>query len=126
MAVFALRDHWLHRSAANRARMHLTERLKRRRLVRAVERRAEFEHERCHRGGVIEFESLAVRAALYRLIVRRLQDSHTPLPVAGLKELEQLLVESPPFRDYGANAEARNERIAGVLEGLGRAGHDDA
>ena len=103
--------------------MHLTERLKRRRLARAVERRAAFEHERCHRGGVIEFESLAARAALYRLIVRRLQDGHIPLPVAGLKELEQLLVESPPFRDYGANAEARNERIAGVLEGLGRAGH---
>jgi len=100
--------------------MRVIDRRTRRRLVRAVERRAEFEHEQCHRGGVVEFESVAARSALYGLIVRRLQDGRSSLPPAGLKELEHLLAEPPPHRDYGANAEARNDRIARVLERLGR------
>jgi hypothetical protein len=90
----------------------------RRRLARRVRAHARAERERYHRAGVIEFDSIAVRTALYEQIARRLDESSRPLAESGLDQLESLLAEPPPVRDYGPRAAARNERIASVLADL--------
>jgi hypothetical protein len=91
---------------------------KRRRLARAVRRYARAEHEQYHRGGVVELASIGARAELYQRIADRLE-ADGPLAARVLAELEHLLAEAPPVRDYGAAAQARNARIAGILAGLG-------
>jgi hypothetical protein len=93
---------------------------RRRRLARTVRRRARDEHDRFHRSGVIEFASVAERADLYERIARRLEELRRPVGDYGLSELERLLDEPAPIRDYGPRAAARNARIASILEALGR------
>jgi hypothetical protein len=118
MAAFAL-QRW---SLARLLRRHSLERAfkkrERRRLARVVRRHARAERDDYHRGDVIEFDSIAIRTALYELIARVLEDLDRPLAKDGLSELESLLAEPPPFRDYGPNAQARNDRIAAILDKL--------
>ena len=96
----------------------------RRRLAGAVRRRAHDEREHFHRGGVIEFDSIARRTALYERIAQRLEDLDRPVAEPGVGRLERLLVEPPPFRDYGRAAKERNARIESVLGDLERARAD--
>jgi hypothetical protein len=90
----------------------------RRRLSRAVQRYALAEREHYHRAGVVEFDTLAARSALYEQIVDRLQDPDRPLPEGTLRRLQLIISEPPPIRDYGPRAEKRNARIASVLAEL--------
>jgi hypothetical protein len=90
----------------------------RHRLARAVRRHARDEREHCHRAGVIEFASVAARTALYERIAERLEDTDRPVAALGVERLERLLVETPPFRDYGPRARARNARIESILADL--------
>jgi hypothetical protein len=92
----------------------------RRRLCREVQRYALAEREHFHRASVVEFDTVAERSALYERIAERLRDLERPLPEDALRELELLLSEPPPVRDYGLNAVRRNERIASVLAELER------
>lgn len=87
-------------------------------LARRVRAFAHAERDQYHRAGIIEFDSIAIRSALYELIARRLEDSGRTVGKGGLSQLESLLAESPPIRDYGPRAEARNERIASILAEL--------
>ena len=90
----------------------------RRRLSREVQRYAVAEREHFHQASVVEFDTVAQRSALYERIAERLRDLDRPLPEDALRELELLLSEPPPVRDYGLNAVRRNERIASVLAEL--------
>jgi hypothetical protein len=90
----------------------------RRRLADAVRRRAYEEREHCHRGGVIEFASVARRTALYERIAERLQELDRPVGALEVGRLERVLAEPPPFRDYGLAAQERNTRIESILRGL--------
>jgi hypothetical protein len=96
----------------------LHEARERRRLSRAVRTRAHEEREHCHRGGVIEFASVARRTALYEGIADRLEELDRPISALGIGQLERLLAEPPPYRDYGAVAKERNARIELVLRAL--------
>lgn len=90
----------------------------RRRLSREVERYAFSEREHFHRASVVEFDTVAERSALYERIADRLRDFDRPLPEDARRDLELILSEPPPVRDYGLNAVRRNERIAVVLAEL--------
>jgi hypothetical protein len=90
----------------------------RRRLARAARSRAREERDHCHRGGVIEFASVARRTALYERIAVRLEELDRPVARRGVERLERLLAEPPPFRDYGLAANERNTRIASILHDL--------
>jgi hypothetical protein len=90
----------------------------RRRLSRAVQRYALAEREHFHRASVVEFDTVAERSALFERIAERLRDLDRPLPEGALRDLEIILSEQPPVRDYGLNAVRRNERIAAVLAEL--------
>jgi hypothetical protein len=90
----------------------------RQRLARAVRRHARDEREHRHRGGVIEFASIAARTALYERIAERLQDLDLPVAAHGVGRLERLLAEPAPFRDYGPRARERNACIESVLADL--------
>jgi hypothetical protein len=96
----------------------LREARERRRLACAVRTRAREEREQYHRGSVIEFASLARRTALYERIAERLEDTDRPASPLGVGQLEGLLAEPPPYRDYGIVAEERNARIELVLSDL--------
>jgi hypothetical protein len=98
----------------------LREARERRRLARGVRTRAHEEREQCHRGGVIEFASVARRTALYERIAERLEDLDHQVAVLGVRRLERLLAEPPPYRDYGAAAKQRNARIESILRDLER------
>jgi hypothetical protein len=87
----------------------------RRRLAGAVRKRAREEREHCHRGGVIEFASVARRTALYERIAERLEELDRPVGALGVGRLEHVLAEPPPFRDYGLAAKERNARIESIL-----------
>jgi hypothetical protein len=91
---------------------------RRRRLARALRTYARDEREESHRASVIELSSVAQRAALLEDLMRRLEDVSRPVSRPGLEQLERLLAEPLPFRDYGPRAERRNERIAGILAQL--------
>jgi hypothetical protein len=90
----------------------------RRRLTREVQRYAHAEREHFHQASVVEFNTVARRSDLYGQIAERLRDLDRPLPEDARRELELILSEPPPVRDYGLNAEKRNERIAAVLAEL--------
>jgi hypothetical protein len=79
---------------------------------------AQAEHEQYHRAGVLELDSVSVRAALYERIAERLEDAAGPLAAEGLRRLEDLIAEAPPMRDYGPRAQDRNELIAAILAAL--------
>ena len=82
------------------------------------ERYALAEREHFHRASVVEFDTVSERSALYERIADRLRDLDRPLPEDARRDLERLLAEPPPVRDYGLNAVRRNERIAAVLAEL--------
>jgi hypothetical protein len=96
----------------------LREARERRRLARGVRTRAHEEREQCHRGGVIEFASVSRRTVLYERIADRLEDLDHQVAVLGVRRLERLLAEPPPYRDYGAAAKQRNARIESILRDL--------
>jgi cell fate (sporulation/competence/biofilm development) regulator YmcA (YheA/YmcA/DUF963 family) len=79
---------------------------------------AQAEHEQYHRAGVLEFDSVSARAALYERIAARIEDTARPLAEEGLRRLEDLIAEIPPVRDYGPRAQDRNELIAAILADL--------
>jgi hypothetical protein len=106
------------RALGRRGPRGLLEACSRRRLARAVRRHARNEREHLHRGGVIEFRSIAARTALYEGIAARLEDLDLPVAVRGIESIERLLAEPAPFRDYGPRAWARNARIGSVLADL--------
>lgn len=122
MATFLDERGSLLRAAQRLGLRGLLEARKRRRLARAVRRRAREEREHCHRGAVIEFASVAARTALYERIAEHLEDVDRPVAALGVGRLERLLAEAPPIRDYGPRAGARNARIASILAELERAG----
>src|SRR5262245_3216826 len=93
-------------------RLWSSEGRRRRRLAAAVRRRSREEHEQLHHGGVVELDSVRIRAALYVVIAERLEDLAQPAAPGALVEVEGLLAEPPPVRDYGMRARGRNERIA--------------
>lgn len=111
-----------HRSLVRALRRHglrgFLEARSRQRLARAVRRHAHDEREHRHRGGVIEFASVAARTALYERIAERLTDLDLPVAARGVGRLERLLAEPAPFRDYGPRARERNARIESVLADL--------
>lgn len=119
-----------HRSLLRAFRRHglrgLGEARARCRLARAVRRHARDEREHRHRGGVIEFASIAARTALYERIAERLEDLDLPVAAPGVGRLERLLAEPPPFRDYGPAAKERNGRIESILVDLERDRADTA
>jgi hypothetical protein len=88
------------------------------RLARAVRDYAHAERDLYHRAGVLEFASVASRAALYERIVDRLEQTDHALADEALRRLEGLIAESPPVRDYGPRAAERNARIASILDSL--------
>ena len=90
----------------------------RRGLARAARSRAREERDHYHRGGVIEFASIARRTALYEQIAQRLEELNCPVAARGVERLERLLAEPSPFRDYGLAAQERNTRIASILRDL--------
>jgi hypothetical protein len=90
----------------------------RRRLARAVTRYAREERERYHRGGVLEFETLAARSALYDQIAQVLEDSGSDISKVAMGRLRLLLAEQPPVRDYGVRAQERNDFITAILADL--------
>jgi hypothetical protein len=67
---------------------------------------------------VVEFDTVTERSVLYERIADRLRDLERALPEDALRDLELILSEPPPVRDYGLNAVRRNERIAAVLAEL--------
>lgn len=99
-------------------RRGLREARARRRLACAARSRAREERDHCHRGGVIEFASIARRTALYGKIADWLEELDRPVARRGVERLERLLGEPPPFRDYGLAAQERNARIASILRDL--------
>lgn len=99
----------------------LAQMIARRRLARQVLDLAHAEHDHFHRAGVIEFAAMRNRAELYDGLVQRIRDRQRPLQPNAVLELEALLAEKPPFRDYGPRAQHRNERIARILDELNTA-----
>jgi hypothetical protein len=91
---------------------------RRRRLARAVARYAKEERERYHRAGILEFETLAARSALYEEIAQALQAPDRDVSQVALARLRLLLAEQPPVRDYGPRAQERNAHIAAILADL--------
>lgn len=91
---------------------------RRRRLAADVQRRSQEERHHLHHAGVVELDSIRIRTALYETIVLRLWDSSHPASPAALEQVEELLAERPPIRDYGLRAQQRNERIAAVAVAL--------
>ena len=98
-----------------RRRMHFR---KRRRLAQSVRRYSHVECDQYHRAGVIRLSSLAMRAALYERIARRLERADQDPSERGLHDLRLLLSEAPPVRDYGPRAGERNARIELILTEL--------
>ena len=90
----------------------------RRRLARAVTRYAYQEGEKNHRAGILEFQTLATRSALYDEITAALRDSDCDISQAAIGRLRLLLAEQPPVRDYGPRALERNDHIAAILDDL--------
>jgi hypothetical protein len=112
-------EHWsLVRALRQHGLRGLLQARSRQRLARAVRRHARDEREHRHRGGVIEFASIAARTALYERIAERLADLDLPVAARGIAGLERLLAEPAPFRDYGPRARERNARIESVLADL--------
>jgi hypothetical protein len=93
---------------------------RRTRLARALRAYARDEREESHRSAVIELGSVAERTALLEDLLRRLENTARPVSNAGLEQVERLLAEPLPFRDYGPRAEQRNQRIAAILADLDR------
>ncbi len=60
-----------------------------------------------------------VRLELYDQLARCVENRHVILEPRGVAELEALLQEDPPIRDYGLRARERNERLARILSDLG-------
>jgi len=60
-----------------------------------------------------------VRLELYDQLARCVENRHFTLEPRGVSELEALLQEEPPIRDYGLRARERNERLARILSDLG-------
>lgn len=101
--------------------MIVAEKLARRRLAREVRRLAQRERDHGHRAGVVEFAVMHARLELYDQLARCVENRHRHLPLEsrGVAELEALLQEEPPIRDYGLRARERNERLAQILSDLG-------
>jgi hypothetical protein len=114
-------------STSSRGTLHLPHALdllrspgrrRRRQLAAKVRRRSHEEREQLHRAGVVELDSVRIRTALYEVIAARLENVVNPIPDKALDQVEQLLAEPPPVRDYGTRARDRNERIAAVVAAL--------
>jgi hypothetical protein len=91
---------------------------RRRRLAAGVRRRSQEERDHLHHAGVLELDSIRIRTALYETIALRLEDSPQPVTADALEQVEALIAEAPPIRDYGLRAQQRNERIAAVAVAL--------
>ena len=72
-----------------------------------------------HRGGALVLGAISDRLDLLERIARLLEDHRREMDPAGLADLARLVDETPPVRDYGPSARARNERIAAILAELG-------
>jgi hypothetical protein len=94
------------------------QRRRRIRLAQAVRRHALAERERRYRHGVVEFESIDARTALYERIAGHLEALELPVGEAGMRRLRRLLAEKPRGRDYLTRAEARDARLALILADL--------
>jgi hypothetical protein len=99
--------------------MIVAETIARRRIARQVRRLAQRERDHGHRAGVVEFAVMHVRLELYDQLARCVENRHVTLEPRGVAELEALLQEDPPIRDYGLRARERNDRLARILSDLG-------
>ena len=89
------------------------------RLARATRALAQAERTDFHRAGVVVLGTVSLRLELLERIARLLEDPRRDISPAAAASVARLVGETPPVRDYGPSAHARNDRIATVLEELG-------